>query len=153
MSSQQVIFGEQTMDSLISQSLAARQFSMILLIVFASLALVLASVGIYGVISYVVAQRAPEMGLRMALGARPLDVLKLILGGGGKLAAIGVAVGVIAALGLTRLMTSLLYGVSAADPITFAGVVILLMLVALTACYVPARRASKVDPAMALRCE
>jgi putative ABC transport system permease protein len=79
--------------------------------------------------------------------------LKLILGGGGKLAAIGVAVGVVGALGLTRLMTSLLYGVSAADPITFVGVVTLLMLVALTACYVPARRASKVDPAMALRCE
>src|SRR5207248_1574557 len=113
----------------------------------------LASVGIYGVISYVVAQRSPEMGLRMALGARPVDVLKLILGGGGKLATIGIAVGVIGALGLTRLTTSLLYGVSAADPITFAGVVTLLMLVALTACYVPARRASKVDPAMALRCE
>src|SRR5947207_4669077 len=85
MSSQQVIYGEQTMDSLISQSLAERQFSMIVLIVFASLALLLASVGIYGVISYVVAHRTPEMGLRMALGARPVDVLKLILGGGGKL--------------------------------------------------------------------
>jgi ABC-type antimicrobial peptide transport system, permease component len=153
MSSQQVIFGGQTMDSLISRSLAERQFSMILLIVFASVALLLASVGIYGVISYVVVQRAPEMGLRMALGARPVDVLKLILGGGGKLAAIGISVGVVGALGLTRLMTSLLYGVSAADPITFAGVVILLILVALSACYVPARRASKVDPAMALRCE
>ncbi len=153
MSSQQVIFGEQTMDSLISQSVAARQFSMILLIVFASLALLLASVGIYGVISYVVAQRAPEIGLRMALGARPLDVLKLILGGGGKLAAIGIAAGVAGALALTRLMTSLLYEVSAADPFTFAAVATLLMVVALTACYIPARRASKVDPAMALRCE
>jgi putative ABC transport system permease protein len=153
MSSQQVVYGEQTMDSLISQSLAARQFSMILLIVFASLALLLASVGIYGVISYVVAQRTPEIGLRMALGARPLDVLRLILGGGGKLAAFGIAAGVAGALGLTRLMTSLLYGVSAADPFTFAAVATLLMLVALAACYVPARRASKVDPAMALRCE
>jgi putative ABC transport system permease protein len=100
-----------------------------------------------------VAQRTPEIGLRMALGARPLDVLRLILGGGGKLAAFGIAAGVAGALGLTRLMTSLLYGVSAADPFTFAAVATLLMLVALAACYVPARRASKVDPAMALRCE
>jgi len=153
MSSQQVIFAPQTMDSLISQSLASRQFSMILLVVFAALALVLASVGIYGVISYVVAQRGHEIGLRMALGARPLDILRLILGGGGRLAAAGVVAGIAAALGLTRLMASLLYGVSAADPVTFATVAILLTLVALAACYVPARRASKVDPAVALRCE
>jgi predicted permease len=153
MSNQQVIFGAQTMDSLISQSLASRQFSMILLVVFASLALVLASVGIYGVISYVVAQRAHEIGLRMALGARPLDILGLILGDGGKLAAAGIAAGVAAALGLTRLMARLLYGVSTSDPATFAAGAMLLLLVALTACYVPARRATKVDPAVALRCE
>lgn len=153
MSNQQVIFGVQTMDSLISQSLASRQFSMILLIVFASLALMLASVGIYGVISYVVAQRAHEIGLRMALGARPLDILGLILSGGGKLAIAGIAAGLAAALGLTRLMASLLYGVSTADPPTFAAGAMLLLLVALTACYVPARRATKVDPAVALRCE
>jgi ABC-type antimicrobial peptide transport system permease subunit len=132
MSSEQVIFGEQTMDSLISQSLARRQFSMILLLVFAGLALLLASVGVYGVISYVVAQRSAEIGLRIALGARPLDVFHLILGGGGKLAAIGI---------------------SATDPATFLTVALVFMLVALTACYVPARRASKVDPATALRYE
>jgi len=153
MSTEQVIFGEQTMDSLISQSLASRQFSMILLIVFASLALLLASVGIYGVISYVVAQRAPEIGLRMAFGARPLDILRLILAGGGRLVVAGVIAGLAAALGLTRLMASLLYGVSAADPLTFAGVAVLLTLVALAACYVPARRASRVDPMVSLRYE
>jgi predicted permease len=153
MSSQQVIFGEQTMDSLISQSLARRQFSMILLLVFASLALVLASVGVYGVISYIVAQRSPEIGLRMALGARPWDVLRLILAGGGKLAVAGISAGMVGAFALTRLMSTLLYGISATDPTTFAGVALLFMLIALTACYVPARRASKVDPAIALRYE
>lgn len=153
MSNQQIIFGEQTMDSLISQSVAGRQFSMILLIVFASIALLLATVGIYGVISYVVAQRAPEIGLRIALGARPLDVLTLILEGGGKLAVLGISAGIGGALALTRLMSSLLYGISAADPTTFAAVAILFMSVALAACYVPARRASKVDPVIALRCE
>jgi predicted permease len=153
MSDQQVIFGAQTMDSLIAESLASRRFSMILLVVFASLALLLASVGIYGVISYAVAQRAHEVGVRMALGARPQDILNLILGRGSKLAAVGVAVGLAAALGLTRLMASLLYGVSAADPATFAAVATLLTLVALAACYVPARRAAKGDPAVALRCE
>ena len=153
MSSEQVIFGEQTMDSLISQSLARRQFSMILLLVFAGLALVLASVGVYGVISYVVAQRSAEIGLRIALGARPLDVFHLILGGGGKLAAIGISAGVAGALALTRLMSSVLYGISATDPATFLVVALVFMLVALTACYVPARRASKVDPATALRYE
>jgi len=153
MSNEQVIFGVQTMDELISRSLATQQFSMILLIVFASLALLLATVGIYGVISYVVAQRAPEIGLRMALGARPLDVLRLILSQGGKLAIAGIGLGIAAAFGLTRLMTSLLYGVSAADPITFSWVAILLVLVALAACYLPARRATRVDPIVALRCE
>ncbi len=153
MSSEQVIFGEQTMDSLISQSLARRQFSMILLLVFAGLALLLASVGVYGVISYVVAQRSAEIGLRIALGARPLDILNLILGGGGELAAIGISAGVAGALALTRLMSSVLYGISATDPATFLVVALVFMLVALTACYIPARRASKVDPATALRYE
>ncbi len=153
MSGDQVIFGQQTMDSAISQSLASRQFSMILLILFASLALLLASLGIYGVISYVVAQRSPEIGLRIALGARPLDILGLILGRGGRLSAVGLGVGVAAALVLTRLMASLLYGVSSADPLTFFCVALLLTLVALVACYVPARRATKVDPSAALRCE
>jgi predicted permease len=153
MSSQQVIFGFQTMDSAVSQSLAARRFSMTVLVVFAALALVLASVGIYGVISYVVTQRAPEIGVRIALGAQPRDILFLILGGGGKLAAAGVAAGLAASLGLTRLMANLLYGVSVFDPTTFAGVALLLMIVALTACYIPARRAMKIDPMAALRYE
>jgi ABC-type antimicrobial peptide transport system permease subunit len=153
MSSEQVIFGEQTMDSLISQSLARRQFSMILLLVFAGLALLLASIGVYGVISYVVAQRSAEIGLRIALGARPIDVFHLILGGGGKLAAVGICAGVAGALALTRLMSSVLYGISATDPATFVIVAVVFMLVALTACYVPARRASKVDPSTALRYE
>ena len=153
MSNQQVIYGAQTMDSLVSDSLASRRFSMILLAVFAALALVLASVGIYGVVSYVVGQRAHEIGVRMALGAQRQDILRLILGGGGKLAGAGVAVGLAAALGLTRLMASLLYGVGATDPLTFAGVAVLLTLVALTACYIPARHATKVDPIRALRYE
>jgi predicted permease len=153
MSNRQVIFGAQTMDSLVAASVASQRFSMILLAVFAALALVLASVGIYGVISYVVGQRAQEIGIRMALGARPADIMRLILGRGGKLAALGVAIGLVAALGLTRLMASMLYGVGATDPLTFGGVALLLTLVALIACYVPARRASNVDPTEALRCE
>ncbi len=153
MSNQQVIFGAQTMDSLISDSMASRRFSMILLAVFAVLALSLASVGIYGVTSYVVSRRRNEIGIRMALGARQRDIVFLILGCGGKLAGLGVAIGLVAALGLTRLMASLLYGVGASDPPTFAGVAVLLTMVALAACYIPARRAAKVDPMVALRYE
>jgi predicted permease len=153
MSNQQVVYGAQTMDSLISDSLASRRFSMILLAVFATLALLLASVGIYGVTSYVVGQRAQEIGIRMALGAQQRDILYLILGRGGKLALVGVAAGLAASLGLTRLMASLLYGVGATDPVTFAGVAVLLSLVALSACYIPARRATKFDPVVALRYE
>jgi predicted permease len=153
MSNQQVIYGAQTLDSLISDSLASRRFSMILLAVFAVLALVLASVGIYGVISYVVGQRVHEIGIRMALGAQRRDILRLILGRGGKLAGAGVAVGLAVALGLTRLMAGLLYGVGATDPLTFLGVAVLLTLVALAACYIPARRATRVDPMVALRYE
>jgi len=153
MSNQQVIFGTQAMDSLIAQSLASRRFSMILLLTFASLALLLASIGIYGVVSYVVAQRSHEIGLRMALGARRLDILGLVLRGGGKLAVAGVAAGLVAAIGLTRLMANLLYGISPFDPATFAAVAILLTLVALAACYIPAKRATKIDPIEALRYE
>jgi putative ABC transport system permease protein len=141
------------MDSLISDSVASQRFSMILLVVFAVLALLLAAVGIYGVISYVVGQRGHEIGIRMALGAQRQDILRLILSRGGKLAGFGVALGLAAALGLTRLMTSLLYGVAANDPLTFAGVALLLTLVALAAAYVPARRAAKVAPMVALRDE
>jgi predicted permease len=153
MSKEQAIFGTQTMESLISDSMASRRFSMILLVAFAVLALLLASVGIYGVISYVVGQRTNEIGIRMALGAHQRDILFLILGGGGKLAGLGVAIGLAAAWGLTRFMASLLYGVGATDPPTFAGVSLLLTMVALAACYIPARRAAKVDPVVALRYE
>ena len=153
MSNQQVIFGAQTMESLISDSMASRRFSMILLVVFAVLALLLAAVGIYGVISYIAGQRTNEIGLRMALGAQKRDILFLILSRGGKLAGLGVAIGLAAAVDLTRLMASLLYGVGATDPLTFAGVAVLLTLVALAACYIPARRAAKVDPIVALRYE
>ena len=153
LSNQQVTFGAQTMDSLLSDSVASQRFSMILLVVFAALALLLAAVGIYGVISYVVGQRGHEIGLRMALGARRHDILRLILTRGGELAGFGVALGLAAALGLTRLMASLLYGVGANDPLTFAGVALLLTFVALAAAYVPARRAAKVDPMVALRYE
>ena len=152
-SSQQVIYGQNTMEWLISESLASRRFMMILLSVFAGLALLLASLGIYGVISYTVAQRSQEIGLRMALGARRFDILALILGGGGRLAVIGVGVGLAAAFGFTRLMSSLLFGVSPYDPLTFIAVAMLLLLVALAACLIPARRAAKVDPMVALRYE
>jgi predicted permease len=148
-----VIFAPQSMDDVIASSLARRRFSMILLVVFAALALLLASIGIYGVISYVVGQRTHEIGIRMALGANPLDILRLVLSGAGRLAAIGVAVGLVAALGLTRLMADLLYGVTPNDPLTFAAVPAILISVALLASYLPARRATKVDPVVALRYE
>ncbi len=126
---------------------------MILLGVFAALALVLSCVGIYGVISYVVGQRTHEIGVRMALGAQSADVMRLVVGEGARMALLGVAAGIAAALGLTRLMANQLFGVTAHDPLTFATVAILLTLVALLACYLPARRAVRVDPGVALRCE
>jgi putative ABC transport system permease protein len=153
MSEEQVIYGAQTMEEIISASLAARRFSMILLGVFAALALILSSVGIYGVISYLVGQRTHEIGVRIALGARRWDVLNLILSQGAKLTVIGIVLGVGASLGLTKLMARMLYGVSASDPLTFIGVGILLSLVVLAACYIPTRRAMRVDPMVALRCE
>jgi len=153
MSSEQVIFSPQSMDSVVADSLADRRFSMILLGAFAALALLLASVGIYGVISYVVGQRTNEIGIRMALGAGRLDILHLILAGAGKLTLIGVGVGLVSALGLTRLMTKLLYGVGPSDPITFIVVPMILISVALLASYLPAHRATKVDPMTALRYE
>ena len=151
--SQEMVFEPHTYDELVSRSLADKWFAMVLLGVFAGLALALSSIGIYGVISYVVGQRTHEIGIRIALGAGRKDVLKLVLGEGTKTALIGVAIGLVAAMGLTRLMASVLYGVSATDPLTFAAVTIVLTGVALTACYLPARRAMRVDPMVALRYE
>jgi putative ABC transport system permease protein len=151
--SREVVYNVQTMNEVVSNSFAARRLSMLLLGVFAALALALACVGIYGVISYLVGQRTHEIGVRVALGAQSGDVLRLIIGQGALLALLGVAIGVAAALLLTRLMASQLFGVSPHDPLTFAAVAILLMIVSIAACYVPARRAMRVDPVVALRCE
>lgn len=152
-SSENVMAQAQTMDEIISQSLSARRFSMILLGVFAAGALLLASIGIYGVVSYVVGQRTQEIGIRLALGANRIEVMRLVLGDGMKMTLAGVAAGFVAGLALTRLMAGLLYGVSATDPLTFVSVAALLPLVAAAACYLPARRAMRVDPVIALRYE
>jgi putative ABC transport system permease protein len=151
--SQNVIFKPQTMNEVIADSLARRRFSMILLNAFAAVALMLASVGLYGVISYLVGQRTHEIGIRLALGAQRADILRLVLRQGLKMALGGVAIGLIASAGLPRLLAGMLYGVSATDPLTFAAITLLLVTAALTACYVPARRATRVDPLTALRYE
>ncbi len=151
--SQEVVFEPHAYDEIIASSLIEKRFSMVLLGIFGVLALVLSSIGIYGVLSYLVGQRTHEIGIRIALGAQRKNVLMLILGEGTKTALIGVGLGLAAALGLTRLMSSVLYGISATDPITFAAVAVVLTLVALAACYIPARRAMRVDPIIALRYE
>jgi predicted permease len=153
MSSQQVVFGAQTMNEIIANSLAARRFSMILLGIFAGLALVLASIGIYGVVSYVVGQRTQEIGVRMAMGAQRSEVLRLVLAQGAAMAAFGAAVGLVAALALTRLMGTMLFAVSSADPVTYLCVVALLFAVSMAACWIPARRAARMNPVDALRYE
>ena len=142
-----------TMEQVLSDSIAQRRLYLVLLAVFAGAALLLAAVGIYGVMSYSVSQRTHEIGIRLALGAGQNEILKLILGRGAKLALLGVAAGILAATALTRLMSSLLFGVSPSDPATLASVAMLLMLVAMAACYIPARRAMRVDPMIALRYE
>jgi predicted permease len=151
MSSDEVVYGAQSMEQIIADSIAARRFSMVLMGGFAGLALLLSSIGIYGVISYLVGQRAQEIGIRIALGAGRGEVLRMVLSHGGKMACIGVVIGLASSLGLTRLMAGMLYGVSPTDPLTFAGVAVILILVAFAACYIPARRATRVDPVVALR--
>lgn len=153
MSNEQVVYNVNSMESIVADSLAPRRFSMMLLGVFAALALVLSSVGIYGVVSYMVGQRTHEIGIRMALGAQQSDVLKIVLGQGAMMALAGVVAGLIGAIVLTRLMTKMLFNVSPTDPLTLVGVSVILTLVALVACYAPARRAMKTDPIIALRYE
>jgi ABC-type antimicrobial peptide transport system permease subunit len=151
--SQIVVYGTQAMTEVIADSLATKRFAMMLLGIFAALATVLSSVGIYGVISYIAGQRTYEIGIRMALGAGRESVMHMMLYQAGKIALLGVAFGLFAAVALTRLMSSLLFGVSAQDPLTYLGVTALLLIVAMTACVVPARRATRVDPMVALRYE
>lgn len=151
--SRAVLYNEQTMEEVITKSLAARRLSMLLLTAFAVLALALSAIGIYGVISYLAQERTREIGVRIALGALPADILRLILGQGARMTLIGIAAGISLSLALTRLITSQLFGVAPWDPLTFLSVGVSLLVIALAACYLPARRAAGVEPMVALRCE
>jgi predicted permease len=148
-----VMFGEETMTEIIADSLAARRFTRLLLGVFAGLALLLAAVGIYGVVSYSVQQSTHEIGVRMALGADPRRVRMMVLAGAMQMAATGIAIGAALAVAATRVMKGMLYGVSAVDPVTFGSVALMLALITLLASYIPARRATRIDPMVALRYE
>ena len=149
----QPFYAVTTMDQLLSNSLKARRFNLMLLGALAVLALTLASVGIYGVMSFTTGQRTHEIGVRMALGAQTKDIMKLVVGEGMALTLIGIGVGLVGSFALTRFLSSLLFNISSTDPVTFASIAILLSVVALLACYIPARRATKVDPLVALRYE
>ena len=148
-----VVYEVRPMRDIVARSVARQRLAMILLSVFSALALVLSAIGIYGVISYLTGQRTHEIGVRIALGASSRDVLRMVLGEGMRITVAGVAIGLVAALGLTRFIAKLIYGVGAMDPITFAGVAVVLTAVALLASYIPARRAMRVDPIIALRYE
>ncbi len=147
------LYGVSTVEELLGRSVASPRFNTLLLGLFAAVALILTAVGLYGVISCSVSQNTHEIGIRVALGAQPGDVFKLIVGQGMFLTLVGIVIGLAAAYWLTRLMASLLYGVGATDPWTFAGVAVLLVSIAFIACYLPARRATRVDPLIALRSE
>jgi putative ABC transport system permease protein len=149
----QPIYSPRTMDEIRGESVAGERLNLTLLSLFAGIALVLAIVGIYGVMSYSVTQRTHEIGIRMAIGARPVDVFKMIMGNGMKLALIGVAIGLVGAYWLTRFMATMLFGVEPRDAMTFASIPVLLIAVALLACYLPGRRATKVEPTISLRYE
>jgi predicted permease len=151
--SRQVLYDFEPMANVVPDSIASQRFAMLLLGIFALLALVLSAVGIFGVISYLAGRRTHEIGVRVALGAQRRDVMRLVLGHGLRVALIGVAIGLGAGLVLARLIANQLYGIGANDPLTFAGAAALLALVAMAACYVPARRAMRVDPMVALRYE
>src|SRR5262249_8873902 len=148
-----LIYGVGTLDSALARGTAQRRFQTWLLTAFSALALLLAAVGIYGLLHQTVILRTREIGTRMALGARPRDVLSLVLGEGMRLAVFGIGVGILAAFGLTRVLASLLFGVTPTDATTFVAVPALLLLAALFACWLPAHRAAKVDPLVALRYE
>jgi putative ABC transport system permease protein len=149
----QVLFEFKSLDEQVSGTVASQRFAMILLSIFAALALVLSAIGVYGVISYLVSQRTREIGVRVALGAQRSDVLRLILGDGARLTFLGAAIGLAASLGLTRLLAKMLFGVRASDPVTLIVVTVILSAVAFLACYIPALRATRVDPMVALRYE
>jgi putative ABC transport system permease protein len=141
------------MEQWVARSLAQTRFSSLLLMGFAGLALVLAAVGIYGVMSYAVSQRTSEIGVRIAIGAEGKDILKMIVADGARLAGAGLTIGLLLAIALSRTLSSLLFQTMAADPLTYAVVIVVLGAVALLACYLPARRAARVDPLVALRAE